>query len=322
MGWLWSQQGGDGRFGSAVYGFLAGGESLTPFVITSLVAVPTALVPLREDAAHRALDFLRTVRGPDGSVGLAGVAPDYPTYATAMTISAFAALRPEGWRATIEPSVTWLESQQLRADRWADHAAQGGFGMGSRVARLPPHSGHVDLSMTRRATEALATIGRPPAEARDFVARCVAPDGGFVYTPVEPALNKGARVDGHSQGYGTATADGLLTLLALGAGPTDPLVAGALRRLHALHDPTQHPGVGDGAYRGYADAMKGYYRAAAAGVFRRLGGPAGWREALVGAVCAEQLPDGSWRNPVPAQKEDDPLIATAFAVQALAAASG
>jgi len=67
----------------------------------------------------------------------------------------------------------------------------------------------------------------------------------------------------------------------------------------------------------FGTAMRGYYRAASAEVFARLEGPSGWRESLVDAVLAEQAEDGSWRNESPLQKEDDPLVATGFAVQAL-----
>ena len=70
----------------------------------------------------------------------------------------------------------------------------------------------------------------------------------------------------------------------------------------------------------FATAMRGYYRAGAAAVFQRYGGPAGWQAALTEAVYAEQRPDGSWQNESPLQKENDPIVATAFAIQALVAA--
>ena len=70
----------------------------------------------------------------------------------------------------------------------------------------------------------------------------------------------------------------------------------------------------------FAEAMRGYYRAGAARCFARSGGPAGWRQGLTAAIVAEQREDGSVRNENALQKEDDPIIGTGFAVQALAAA--
>jgi hypothetical protein len=45
-----------------------------------------------------------------------------------------------------------------------------------------------------------------------------------------------------------------------------------------------------------------------------------WPRALTGAVIAKQRPDGSWANPVTDLREDDPLLATSFAMAGLAAA--
>ena len=42
-----------------------------------------------------------------------------------------------------------------------------------------------------------------------------------------------------------------------------------------------------------------------------------WRGPLSRELLARQLPDGSWRNRFTMVKEDDPLVATSFAVAAL-----
>ena len=72
----------------------------------------------------------------------------------------------------------------------------------------------------------------------------------------------------------------------------------------------------------FAPAMRGYYRAGSAACFAAFGGPEGWRRQLLQAVTSEQRADGSWQNPNALQKEDDPLIATAFALLALGSALG
>ena len=267
------------------------------------------------------------MRSENGALGLATPIADYPCYATGMLLSCLGAARPAGWSALALPSVAWLRSQQFRsADGWAGHPAQGGWGMGGEQPRVPPHAGHVDLSMTRRVILGLRAAGvraSDPAlvECRDFVARCQAPDGGFFYSPVELALNKGRRAaDTAPRGYGSATTDGLLCLLALRVddrGDRFPQQR-ALRRLMEHHRLDRNPGLEGGEMEPFALAMRGYYRAGAARCFASLGGPRGWRPALVLALTAEQQSDGSFRNPSPLQKEDDPIIATGFAIQALA----
>jgi hypothetical protein len=167
--------------------------------------------------------------------------------------------------------------------------------------------------MTRRAVEALVAAERtgPATEAaRGFLRRC-ASGGGFVYSPVQPALNKGGCTDEACAPYGSATCDGVLAGMALGEDVTAPLAW-----LRASHRLDANPGVSDPTF---ASAMRGYYRAASAEVFSRAGGPDGWAAAMRAAVVADQRADGSWRNEVALQKEDDPIIATGFALTALSA---
>ena len=73
----------------------------------------------------------------------------------------------------------------------------------------------------------------------------------------------------------------------------------------------------DGAHRALAEGMKGYYRAGAATVFQRFSGPKGWRLGLLDAVVAEQRNGGYWLNKNRLLNEDEPLVATLLAIQAL-----
>jgi hypothetical protein len=287
---------------------------------------PSELLSTRAQQITRAIEAMTRMRIESGALGFDTPSPDYPCYATGMLLSCLAAARPSGWRELAEPSVAWLRTQQLRGeDGWAGHPAQGGWGMGSRLPRTAPNAGHVDLSMTRRVTLGLRAVGVPsgdPAllEARDFVARCQTGDGSFVYSPVELALNKGLRgPEGGPRGYGSASTDGLLCLAALGADAGDDH-GRALHWLRRQHRVDRNPGLDGGPMEAFAEAMRGYYRAGAARCFARWGGPEDWRSLLVMAIVTEQHPDGSFRATNGLQKEDDPIIATSFAVQALAAA--
>jgi hypothetical protein len=176
--------------------------------------------------------------------------------------------------------------------------------------------------MTRRVLESLraadvASSDPVFAEALAFVDRCQTSNGASLYSPVELALNKGQRsADDETLGYGSATADSLLARAAAGA-PSDTRARQALAWLEAHHTPTENPGVSGGPMEPFASAMRGYYRAGAARCFRAFGGPKRWRGELIEAIAAEQGSDGSWQNESSLQKEDEPIIATAFAVDAL-----
>jgi len=322
--WLWRAQAQDGRFASATYGLLASGQSLTPFVLESLLQAPPPLVAAHRPDMARALDAALALCDERGALGFSGPVADYPCYATGLLLSCIGALKPEGWRDLAAPSIAWLRGQQLRAgDGWRGHPAQGGWGMGTRQPLAPPHAGHVDLSMTARVVAGLRAVGVPaddPAllEVRDFVARCQTQDGSFVYSPVELALNKGLRDGaGRPLGYGSATTDGLQCLHALAQQETEPAQRAAAW-LRAHHRVDRNPGLEGGPMEPFAEAMRGYYRAGAARCLQRFGGPPGWQAQLARAIAAEQRSDGHLQSESPLQKEDDPLVATAFAAQALA----
>ena len=320
---LWRQQTDDGAIPSRVYEVLQSGQSTTPFVLLSLLQVPPEVFPLDRARADRAMDNMLGRIDRRGAIGFQWDVPDYPSYATSMAISCAATLARPNWKQSWARSMAWLDAQQFKLEAgWEGHPALGGWGMGSATALTPPEAGHVDLSMTRRCVEALKASGygrdhKTLVASRDFVLRCQGPQGGFIYSPVLGRLNKGAALNGAPMGYGSATTDGLLALLALGYPRNHPDVLRGLQLLHSMHRPHENPGVGPNILQGFREALKGYYRAGASCVFEALGGPAGWRDAMVEAITVEQRRDGSWLNKNRLQNEDDPLVATAHSVLAL-----
>lgn len=261
--------------------------------------------------------FLLTHVDAEGSVGRIDPAiDDYPNYATSLAVRA---LLRAGRDDRVRPLVECLRRQQFAEHLgWKeDLAAYGAWGMGG-PARRPPVAGHVDLSMTRHVLQALPDGDPALARAAIFLRRCQNEDGGFHFSNVVPEASKA----GPARSYGTATADGILALLATCARPDDPRVRSALRWLVEHHRTDRVPGLGEEQGGAWKDAMIYYYFAAAAEVFRRLGvreAPPGrdWRREMTDALVARQRPDGSWVNPVALMKEDDPLIATALALSAL-----
>jgi hypothetical protein len=325
--WLWSRQAPDGGWRSETYGLLRSGQSLTPFVLSTLLRVPAEVASPPEGGVPRALAFLRARVDREGGSGRADpMLEDYPTYATSLAALAFA--RAGGAEADVSRAARWLRSRQFaEGGGWApEHPAYGAWGMGGPLRR-PPHTGHLDLSMTRHALEALAASGAAPTDpairaARRFLDRLRGDDGGFHFSTVVLEANKAGPLGGSWRSYGTATADGVLSLLACGVPASDPALRSALEALVRSHRADSVPGFPDGEPRRWERAMTAYYRAAAAAAFARAGvaeAPAGreWRRDLVTAIASEQSPDGSFRNASVLMKEDDPLIATTLALTAL-----
>src|SRR2546422_9370625 len=114
--------------------------------------------------------------------------------------------------------------------------------------RTPPHTGHVDLSMTRYVIEALRAAAVPVTDpvferARVFVERCqnfdpTRPgdtDGGFFFSTTEFDTNKAGHDGKRFRSYGTTTADGILAMLATGVPRTEPHLVAAARWLGGHH---------------------------------------------------------------------------------------
>jgi hypothetical protein len=305
--WLWNMQARDGGWHSETYGLLRSGQSLTPFVLDALLDVPQCIDKSR---LERGIAFLHSHTGEDGALGLAEDIPDYPNYATALAVRVLVRARRPGLAGRM---AAYLRAQQFTEQngwRPAD-PAYGGWGMGG-TQRTPPDTGHVDLSMTRHVLEALSASGAPQGRNL-FVERCQNPDGGFCFTTTEFDTNKAGHNGVRFRSYGTATADGILALAAAGRSS-----APACQWLTAHHTGFEASGFEGEAYHRWPRGLAFYYAAVAAKAFRSLGlpPPAG----VVEELHQTQHAAGYWSNPENLVKEDDPLIATAFALRALAAA--
>ena len=329
--YLWRQQAEDGGWHSHTYGLLRSGQALTPFVLEALLQVPGGTYPMPRDGVDRAIAFIRNNTRSDGALGVADqTVPDYPNYATALAVSALNRARRSGWQAQMGSMAAYLRSQQFTEQNgWNDsNPVYGAWGMGGD-RRTPPDTGHVDLSMTRYVLEALRAAGLPTsdavfAHARLFVERCqnfdpLHPndaDGGFFFSTTEVDTNKAGQDGKHFRSYGTTTADGILALLATGLEPTDPRVTAAQRWLSNHHKDMNVPGFVGDAYQRWPRGLAFYYASASTQAFLALNLDPG--TSVASNLVGTQKADGSWANPENLVKEDDPLIATAFAVRALA----
>jgi hypothetical protein len=302
--WLWSQQAGDGGWHSKTYGLLRSGQSLTPFVLDALLSVSH-----EAPGVDPAFEFMKRNTNADGSLGLSdSAAPDYPNYATGLAVRVAARLKRDAsqW-------IGCLRAQQFtEVNGWSPNdPAYGAWGMGGE-RRRPPEAGHVDLAMTRYVLEGLAAARISPSDpaiekALVYLGRCQNADGGFFFSTVNLDTNKAGDVNGNYRSYGTTTCDGLLALRAAGVAANDQRVARAEAWLKQNHLEERAPGFDiEPARMGWSDGLRFYYAAA---ITRAMPG--------LSVLLPPQREEGSFSNPNNLVKEDDPIIATAFAVRVL-----
>ncbi|MEP7218063.1 MAG: prenyltransferase/squalene oxidase repeat-containing protein [Bacteroidota bacterium] len=345
--YLWKEQSPDGSWKSAHYAVMRSGQTLTPFILNTLLDIPERIVPRPDGAVDKALDFIKANTDNRGVLGLRdSLILEYPNYSTAYALRCLLkANRPQD-KPLIEKMVKYLASEQYNESRGFDSLspAYGGWGFGA--LRLPPGDpGHMDLSHTRRCLEAMRESGygdqslynrarifllmvqrhpldmRPQPGALPGARKANGYDGGFYFSPVVPDANKG-KVDSSNgaefRSYATATCDGVLSLLAAGVPANDERVMAARRWLE-LHPRLELPeGIPEGDPAAWDVAMHYYHLSVRSEVYARLGWPGDWRTKIIGILSREQLEDGRFENQEGVlMKEDDPLLATAHATIAL-----
>ncbi len=308
---LLSRQGADGAIRAETYPYFRDGYSLTPLALAALFALPDD----RHAAAYaRGVDFVATLPAHLEEAR-------YPLYA--MALGAIVLSRPGNERhaAARDALVAELRRRQLGPELgWRpEDLSFGGWGYveDPRRPERPDEAVASNLSATLLAASALGLSGVPATDpalvhARVFVERCQAADGGFFFSPAIPDGNKA----GPGRAYGSMTADGTRALLRLGVAPTDPRVASAAAWLERHFDATRNPGDFLPVNEQRRGSSYFYWTWSAAHAMRVLG-KTGWADALATELLARQRPDGSWANAYTEMREDDPVVATSFAIAAL-----
>ena len=146
-------------------------------------------------------------------------------------------------------------------------------------------------------------------------------DGGFISSSVTLYTNKCAPVyisgaGYHYPSYATATCDGLLALHALGMDGTQAC-KDAKHWLEEHQDMSTIDGLSKNDPEQWHQVMHYYHWAVRAEAMTAAGIKGPWSKELIRMLIKEQQPDGYYVNPIGGvNKEDDPLMATIFAVQA------
>jgi hypothetical protein len=115
------------------------------------------------------------------------------------------------------------------------------------------------------------------------------------------------------------TADGLRALVRTGAARDSPRVSAAARWLKANFVAEHNPGTFEPSFESRRDGSYFYYAWSVAHAFTAMG-ETEWAQELSRELMSRQEQDGSWRNRFTEMHEDDPLLATSFAVASLALA--
>ena len=234
--WLMAQQSADGGWHSRTYGQLKDGAAVTALILDAIGHCEPIVQQKYLAATKKAFAFLDrglaktgTIASPDGSL-------DFPTYATALYLTAKLRLSLSNGGDSRQKLLAYLLGAQVVEARGfkPDSPSYGGWDFLGQDDAQAITTG-TNISVTRYVLEALAqepgvagqASGIPKALelGRAFVLRCLRPDGGFVFTGEPMSLNnKAAFADKEltdPRSYGTATCDGILALLACGAKPDD-----------------------------------------------------------------------------------------------------
>jgi len=344
---LWDNQGDDGGWHSKIHGLLRGGQAYTPFILFTLMEVPESIYVHPREKVKKALQFIRSHVNREGALGLAD--PDvleYPNYSTSYALRVMVRYGRDEDKPLIERMKKYILDQQFVEHRGItpDHLAYSSWGFGELNLR-PGAVGHVDLSHTRRVLQALREAGhhdlqtfekaksflrllqKHPSAKRQGATKTgdSAFDGGFYFSPIVLDANKAGYEQGSSddervfRSYATATCDGVLSLFAAGFTPEDESVQAAIRWMEA-HPIVEYPqGIPEDDPDQWHKVLFYYHLSVRSEVYRALQWQGKWRQEMIDLLAAKQRDDGSFANPYGSpNKEDDPLLATAFAVGTIA----
>lgn len=327
---LWEKQNTDGGWHSETHGIMKSGQSVSAFVFYNLLQVPDSIYHPTDKQINSALDFLRT-HSKEGVLGnFESLILDYPNYATAYALRIFKHFDKAEDQVLIQQMKDYLLSQQFIEHRGMDenHLAYGAWGFGEQYLEDGTH-GHVDLSHTRRILQSLQLLednelSNTLKKSQTYLGRLQKRDAqfdkGFFASTVTVSTNKGDLEDEQSESYrsyATATADGLLALIASGADKNDEYVMKAFQWL-VEHPNIELPeGIPKDDPNQWHRVMFYYHLAVRAQAYEAMDYFT-YSEAFVNVLLQNQNENGSFSNPVgAANKEDDPLIATSFALQVL-----
>ncbi len=327
--WLAAQQGETGAWSDPRFPALSG---------LALWALAGSDDAASRASADRAVAFLLSCVQTNG-----GIYAEVPgrkggglsNYNTAICLTALHATGRRDLTRVIQDARTFLAASQYEG---ADEFHFGGFGYDHQNQRE-----YTDLLNTHFAAEAMRRTQdvedrRPQGEARadvnwEHVLRYVSGlqakaddgadnEGGFVYNPLDPKAGAETNDAGRVilRAYGSITYAGLMALLYADVPRDDPRVVSAVDYAARHWTLDENPGMGDQGLYFYYNVIARALDVGAMDVIVRKDGagePIHWRAALAQKLVSLQKPDGSWANANNRFWENDPVLATSYALLAL-----
>lgn len=285
----------------------------------------------KDPAVAKACAYLASQAKPSGGIytDQFGPAQMLPNYNTALSLTALHATGNPKYGDVVRKAQQFLATSQFdEGEGFSTRDRQyGGIGYGSR-------EDNPDLSNLQNALEALRETGHPKnaevfKKAILFLQRCqnrtesndqpwAGNDGGFIYAASGESKADEYTKQPHSS-YGSMTYAGLKSYLYCSVSKTDPRVQSAFNWLRANYDVEQNPRMKDDGLYYYYHTMS---KTLAVWGDKTLTDTAGkkhpWAADLAGAILKRQRADGAWMNSNRRWREDQPDLATGYALISLA----
>ena len=319
---LKKRQADDGSF-SAKFG----GPGITALVAAGLLRNG---VPVDDPVVAKAMAALEKAVQKDGGIHNQKMA----NYTTSVALLAFVDANTKGqYDTVIKNAAKFLKTLQFDEASIEDKDVKFG-GVGYDGKSRP------DLSNTQYFVDALIAAGVPKSDpaiqrALKFVSRCqnlpgetndqpfakkTSPEdkGGLVYNPVVTEKDKGLTPEGGLRSAGVMTYAGLKSFIHAGLTKDDPRVKAALDWIGRNYSLDTNPGQGTaGLYYYYHTFAKAMDVLGEDQFTDKAGVKHDWRKELIETLQKKQNPDGSWTNANAAFLENNPDLASAFALLAL-----
>jgi hypothetical protein len=338
LDWLLAQQAKDGGWHSQTYGPFKGGAATTALVLYAARRLPIDVRCQHAEAWKRAWKFLEPGVQKKGFVVCPDGTMDEPVYATALVLLARRPLLLNIKEELLISMENFLINERCGKERGfkPDDPNYGGWDLAGGTGLGADTLGS-NVSITRFATLAVSQelqyLGLTN-EIATWTTRVqnLPGDGGFFFHPQsDHEGNKAQWADGDSRekprSYGTATCDGLMLL----AWAKDAFEEGEEKLVQSAEQAAQQwlidhpavdrvPGFEDAPPEtGWQQGLLFYYlmSLAQASQFLPEDVRIERRQAILQQLLSMQKEDGRWQNESARMREDDPLIATSFAIVAL-----
>jgi len=318
--WLVEQHNlGQGTFGKSRYSELPGFNAL---VIKALCESPRQYRETLGPFISEPVKCLLKAQREDGAIARPGAGID--GYNTALAILALKATANPAHAEAIAKAKDYLLKCQGKDGGFSyDQGRKQGGDLSNTVMDLLALEAAGLEKGSKAYRKAVAFIRRcqdNPETNPDLTDTKTDATGGAYYQPGVSGVGTTATREGRSvpKPYGGMTAALIESLLICDLKPDAPELQAAFRFFRHNYSVKENPGAGMQGYFYYALA---FARAMKAAGIKELeladGKKAAWAEDLAAHLMAIQAKDDSFANPDPKWMEDDPVLCTAYALQAL-----